>query len=449
MSVDYFVARNEEIFSDERKLDIDYIYDNDIKFGPSMIDTLTFSFKYFQDQEIISMCQPFGFDFQPLKDGGQFISQAGYERIYICQRTHSTIKCAWKRLNHSEISVLSITGSGCSLLYSNDNMRKFCLNLFNSVKAFGLFSQNYRGERCFRCTRIDICKDCFTDYFESLASNNYGNLSQMYYSLGRFGLELSPHISFRRGKIQSGWTLYFGKRDNATYIRIYDKRCEQKISDERLPYWSRLEFELKNKDAFLQANNFFLDYVDGASVDDLFKTKCENTFFFLKNQWTGECAPRKDEVLMDPAFKKFISCRWDNSEENLCFAKCLFFHDQKKSDETVKRLVSALAPKVFSNKSIKSIVYNFMELLYPDGKEYRIDNMKKCIYIYYRSNSGNILDDIPCLQVDVPSEYWDDLSYIAKAGNLSLDDILETVKKMNDDFIHKQFIFTNDEVSVL
>ena len=449
MSSNYFKKRNEEIFSDERQLDLDYIYNNQIKYGPTMIDTLTFSFKHFKDSEILSILRPFGFDFQALKDGDQFIEKAGYKRLYICQNTHSTLKCSWIRLGHDEISVLSLTGNACGLLYSQGKMNTFLFSLYNLAKSFGLFGQVYTGERSFKCTRIDICKDCFTDLFHKLGMSDFGNVSQMFYS--KKGLEVTPNISFLNGKIKDGWTLYFGQRRGASYIRIYDKRAEQKVNDERLPYWSRLEFEFKNKDETLHANDIYLSLIKGESLHKIFEKRCLDDFFMMHIAFDEKRKPKRDEAIIHPLWREFISAEWDNSEENLCFSKCLFFHDERKSFDTVKRLVSSLAPKVFAGKTIEQISFMLHDLFYSD-KSYIIDNKKMCIYVYYRSkNSGSdfnsLKNDIPCLPVYVPSEKWDDISYMATNDNLSLDELLSFIDKANIDFYNQSFSFS--EVSIL
>ncbi|MBE7091682.1 MAG: replication initiation factor domain-containing protein [Clostridiales bacterium] len=320
MSVGYFYKKNEEIYCDRRELNLDYLYENDIKYGPTLIDTLTFSFKNFNDSEILSILQPYGFNFSAIMDNGEFVSKGGYERMYICQNTHSTFKCSWIRGCHSEISVLSLTGSACGMLYSNGVMFQFLLDLHYKIKAYGLFSPIYNGDKSFKCTRIDLCKDNFTPFFENLCKDNYGDLSCMFYSQG---MVLKPEIEFLNGKIRNGWTLYFGKRNHSSFVRIYDKRTEQKITDERLPYWSRLEFEFKNKDSMLAANLIYFDLVNGVSIDDVFIKHCEKKFFFLTKPWKSEKQCRRDEVAMHPEFKKFINTRWDNQQENLCFANSL------------------------------------------------------------------------------------------------------------------------------
>jgi len=123
----------------------------------------------------------------------------------------------------------------------------------------------------------------------------------------------------------------------------------------------------------------------------------------------------------------------------LCFANSLFFWDKNKNDETVKRLVSALVPKVLSNLTFKQIVYRLQDLIYSDGRQFRIDNVKKTIYVYYRSNTNDIMNDIPCLELSVPDVYWDFISSVCMDGEISLEQVLEIVEKCNNDYYSPDF----------
>ncbi len=137
----------------------------------------------------------------------------------------------------------------CPVGKSSEFFGSVLASLFAEILHFGKFS------------RIDIALDDKTGKFFSL-----DDVFKMYDK----GLIVSKFKSFRKEQSGdsdanlTGSTFYCGSRNSDAFLRIYDKKLEQKLFDSDIS-WVRWEFELKNA----HATNFACLLISGKSLSDL------------------------------------------------------------------------------------------------------------------------------------------------------------------------------------
>lgn len=408
-----------ELFEDSRKLNIDYIVDNDIKYGPCLIDTLSFTFKKYSDKSIIDVLKPFGFDFQLQTDAdGLPISKGGWHHIYVDDKTKSRLQCGWICCGYPELSSLNITGAACGYLNSTNQMQGFC----NTIYGLRSFADR---EKEVKCTRIDIAKDCFTSLFFDFVCTPELKRDRMYYSHGMAIQVYNPKVN---GVVQNGWTVYFGQRRKSFYVRIYDKKREQRIKDERLPYWSRFEIEIKNaktKDAI----KAFDAFCKGHHLNDIMIELCRNRFFLLKQPFKSD-KPYLDDVVILPEFRRFLEYDLNDKESKLVFCEVLYNISKTKKDAFRKKMLYAYAPPVLDGLTGRQIISRLAGGVYYETP-YKIDRDNGGIWVYYQSRSGNCLDDIPFYHIDVPPEFFELYAEASGEGELTLEQLQTLIDEAN------------------
>ncbi len=294
----------EEIFGEDRKLDIDKIKGENIKYGPVLIDTVTFTFRHVPLEKIFEWMAPFGFDFQLQKDSyGMPKKFNSFNKYYVDKLTHSVVAIdMYTMKGYEDLIYLSITGKGCSVLNSKGKMISL-LKVFNAVNLLGIDGATAK------CSRIDIAKDCFTDLFSWIENPLVTEIDRLR-RLGVGQKQIHPFVTRdRTGKALSGWTYYFGKRGTSTFIRLYDKRHESGVEKD-LDHWVRLEFEMRNagntKSAQF-ATDIWQRLCSGDTLNHIFYDYCMQSFkIYPKNDVELDDPHRTDKLDPDPSFLEFV-----------------------------------------------------------------------------------------------------------------------------------------------
>ncbi len=125
---------------------------------------------------------------------------------------------------------IQITGEGLRFLESLDDfdIKNFLLNILTDNCSF---------------TRVDLAVDCFNN---ELDLNTIGQKIKSREVVSRWRKSSIIESISLSDTEKVGHTINFGNRESAIYMRIYDKKLEQN-SD--VPYWIRLELELKEERA--------------------------------------------------------------------------------------------------------------------------------------------------------------------------------------------------------
>lgn len=212
-------------------------------------------------------------------------------------------------------------------------------------KLFDLILANYSDDpdRCkMRLTRLDVAYDDFEGildlsyiFTETLSSNFVSRLKTQEFNCKR-----------RSGK-NIGLTVAHGSMQSNVYIRIYDKRLEQK-AQEILKHWVRCEIQLRHEDAmgfiklktpieksyFDVLNNylryvvpsedsndrractapFWLEFIRSAEAKSIFNKpkndyKIENLLNYVDNQLSGSISAYIDIVGVDKFLENIYNAR--------------------------------------------------------------------------------------------------------------------------------------------
>lgn len=383
----------EEIFGEDRKLDIDKIKGENIKYGPVLIDTVTFTFRHVPLEKIFEWMAPFGFDFQLQRDSyGMPKKFQSFSKYYCDQLTHSVVAVdMYTMKGYEDLIYLSITGKGCSVLNSKNKMIPL-LKVFNAVNVLGI-----EGAKA-KCSRIDIAKDCFTDLFEWVENPNRIDV------LRRFGVgkkKIHPFMDFNKaGHVLSGWTYYFGKRGTSTFIRLYDKRKEAGVEQD-LDHWVRLEFEMRNAgdpNCAQFATDIWQRLCAGDSLNHIFYDYCMQSFVvFPENIVELDDPQRTVKLNPDPSFLEFVEDDSIDDFGSLVFCEQLRAIPYLRKCRNSERLLPGLVARVFHNMThseILSVIDSYVN--YPhvrDAQDYGVD------YVYYSDPGGDYMEDVPFLPV--------------------------------------------------
>lgn len=385
----------EEIFGEDRKLNIDKIKGENIKYGPVLIDTVTFTFRHVPLEKIFEWMSPFGFDFQLQKDSyGMPKKFNSFSRYYVDKLTHSVVAVdMYTMKGYEDLIYLSITGKGCSVLNSKGKMIPL-LKVFNAVDVLGI-----DGAKA-KCSRIDIAKDCFTNLFDFIE----GNQSNDYKRLKRFGIGQKQSHSYvsrdRFGNAVSGWTWYFGKRGTSTFVRLYDKRRESKVEKD-LDHWVRLEFEMRNagntKSAQF-ATDIWQRLCAGDSLNHIFYDYCMQSFIvYPENDIELDDPNRTHKLKPDPSFLEFVEDDSIDDFGSLVFCEQLRAIPYLRKCRNSERLLPGLVARVFHNMThseILSAIDSYVNYSHVrDAQDYGVD------YVYYSDPGGDYMEDVPFLPV--------------------------------------------------
>lgn len=269
------------------------------------IDTLTFTLFSVNLDELFSFLKNFGFEFV-LRDKGML----AYKTSFYDKHTSSIIATGGD-YNHDS-TYLYINGKGCTMIDSAYGLLEF-------IKVFYLQFSQYN----LRCNRIDLCKDSFENFFyDWVQTSDPLQQAQMLLARGRtrrWGGELDSSHHHK-----PGWTYYSGKRDSGIFVRLYDKAVEQRVSD-IIPYWARLEIEIKKDDKANYAQRVIDDIISGTSINSIFSNYAMSHFrICVPNDIPLGDHNRSRDIEASPEFIKFLGIELEPSQK-------LFFCELFKS----------------------------------------------------------------------------------------------------------------------
>ena len=257
----------------------------DRKFGPVLIDALAFTiYDYTPDAcfFFVEEFKKFGFDFQQTGHG-----MYHYDFSFQCSITKSVM--CFGGAKQKDTFYFSLTGTACRMLYKSSKMVEF-------IRYF--YTKGWK----IMFNRLDIAKDDFSGVFNIYELVQDGIPRRFCSNCSTFELRAKEYMDpfdNDRLKYKSGWTIYIGLRSSESFVRIYDKRKEQKL-DKVIPYWVRVEFELKRKMAQEVVNRL----MNGVRLDYLFCQIAQKKCRLLKERFDANYS--KGHGAMDEDFKLFI-----------------------------------------------------------------------------------------------------------------------------------------------
>lgn len=193
-----------------------------------------------------------------------YISTSGFRTFYGGDRTGNTL-------------FVQISGSGCVVIdrYYEGGLRAFMDFLF---------------QYCPKITRLDLAADETGEEDESEEYNldperiDFHYRYQLVTGSARVGTPNAPR-SLATGKLLSGYTMYFGSRKSDCFMRIYDKKSEQKINGPG--HWMRCELELHGKTA-IKAFTLIVSSEDfQQQVSELYRGLCLGLVRFIDKRETN------------------------------------------------------------------------------------------------------------------------------------------------------------------
>lgn len=259
---------------------------HDRKFGPVLIDAISFTIydylphmcKFFVDE-----FKKFGFDFQETGHG-----MYHYDIAFQCSMTKSVMCFGGSK--QKDTFYFSITGTGCRMLYRSSKMIEF-------IRYF--YTKGWK----IKFNRLDIAKDDFSGVFNIYELVRDGIPRRFSSNCSTFELRAKEYMDpFDNDKLKykSGWTIYIGLRSSESFVRIYDKRKEQKL-DKVIPYWVRVEFELKRN----MAHEVVSRLMNGVRLDYLFCQIAQKKCRLLAERYSYNSGNR-GHAAVDEDFKLFI-----------------------------------------------------------------------------------------------------------------------------------------------
>lgn len=157
----------------------------------------------------------------------------GYNKSYRFMG-ESIISVSWHDSYPAHGIMLNLTGQGCSF-FKRDELVKF----YESCKA---------DQLNFKVTRIDIAYDDFHGFIpvDEMVEAVDTHLDGYRIINTRIDVNNMEKIGFHYAG-QSGVNLNFGTKGSNFFVRLYDKRREQKLKE--LDYWKRFEVQLRHEEA--------------------------------------------------------------------------------------------------------------------------------------------------------------------------------------------------------
>jgi hypothetical protein len=167
---------------------------------------------------------------------------------------------------------IQITGQGCKLIYIDD------------IKRFLNLVSEYTTD--WKCNRLDLAYDDFDGIIpvKKMVQSTKKELSKdgFKYIVSRIKRDMiTIYQNYFDGK--TSYNLSYGKHRSARSFRLYDKKIEQKLTDEECPYWYRFEIELRSKGKSMNADIAFEKFITGQkTIFDLFYDEVSTIVLFCE-----------------------------------------------------------------------------------------------------------------------------------------------------------------------
>ena len=353
-----------DTYYDDNSMDVQFLSDQR-KFGPVLIDALCFTVPYGISWHWLIhavLNQNFGFEF---KDAGH--GRYHYDFSWLCEKTKSLVCFGGDRQKGT--TYVSLTGTAMRMLYRDSKVYQFIREMNKLGSKFN---------------RIDIAKDDFSGVFNIYDIVKDGIPYRFSSNASTFELRakeyMDPFHDYEK-RYKAGWTLYIGLRSSECFVRIYDKRLEQKL-DKVIPYWVRVEFEIKRG----TAHEIVQRLLNGIKLDYIFCQLCMKKCRLLAEKYSGYDGG-KSMADIDPDFRIFMMTEDGSFAEKTSFANNLTIINYMtylvRCQEQISSRAAALVLNHSPDEPLSSIAVDLINIFNDKHKD-----MLVRIGVHYDSLTG-------------------------------------------------------------
>lgn len=241
---------------------------------------------------------------------------------------------------------IQITGQGCKLIYIDD------------IKRFLNLVSEYTTD--WKCNRLDLAYDDFDGIIpvKKMVQSTKKELSKdgFNYIVSRIKRDMiTIYQNYFDGK--TSYNLSYGKHRSARSFRLYDKKIEQKLTDEECPYWYRLEIELRSKGKSMNADIAFEKFITGQkTIFDLFYDELSTIVLY--------CEPLSDGCVVNVSsfWLSFLQQLTSHNKQYLQVLECQ--DNFQDVENTISRRNAPTVEKLFKSTFESFIKYvPFLSLL--------------------------------------------------------------------------------------
>jgi len=230
-----------------------------------IIDYFAFVSKCDSERTVLKLLD---LDSLPFEDGGpmHFYSKSlrysidGSTAIIVLYGGHKYRNYSDSKIITDDNVCVMMSGKGCRVYESN-----------SKYTFMDLFSYIHDNPDDYNITRLDLAYDDFKGLL-NINTLAFDTFNQSYVTKSR---------TWKVETGSSGTSIYFGSEQSPIRLRIYDKKAEQKITDDNL-HWVRVELQLRDDRAATAVN-----YVcSGICIDEVYFNALNNFIRFVENSET-------------------------------------------------------------------------------------------------------------------------------------------------------------------